>query len=243
MIRHILAKDLGLNLVDRYSVDTLTQEIITQNDIIIERYLLKAMSSPSPRKELYENIPCTIVRSTHTLRRIAVILLEMTSFSPLETVPRTHELLTQGYIIFYVDLSLQRPPASIIAQIVKAISYASLRQDIVDHIYLWGVREIGVWGIFASIVDERVKGIILDGVPTTFRFSKDETISISQLCEGIAPRPLAIINVPNIEETFHEISVCYTRLDRATSLRLEEQGNNHKLKEVFAWITTKRNEL
>jgi hypothetical protein len=125
---------------------------------------------------------------------------------------------------------------------VKAFSYASLRRDIVDHIYLWGVREIGVWGILASVFDERVKGIILDGVPTTLRFSKDETISISQLCEGIAPKPLVIINVPNIEETLHEISVCYKRLQHTTSLRLEERRDPHNLQELFAWLTTKRNE-
>ena len=238
----VLAKDLGLKIVDRYSVDTLTQEILTQNDIIIERYLLKAMSSPSPRKELYENIPCAIIRSKHNLQRIAVLLLEITSFSLVDTIPRIHELLPEGYTIFHVELSLHQPLAAIIAQIVKAISYASLRRDIVDHIYLWGVREIGIYGILASIFDERVKGIILDGVPTILRFSKDETISISQLCEGIAPKPLVITNVPNIEETFHEISVCYQRLQQTTSLRLEEHREPHNLKELFAWLTTKRNE-
>jgi hypothetical protein len=31
-----LAKDVGLNIIDRYSVDTLTQEIFSQNDAIIE---------------------------------------------------------------------------------------------------------------------------------------------------------------------------------------------------------------
>lgn len=241
-MHQFLAKDLGLNIIDRYSVDTLTQEIITQNDTIIERYLLKAISSPSPRKDLYENIRCAIIRPTHNSQRIALMLLEITSFSPIDTLPRIHELLTEGYAIFHVELSMEQPPASIIAQIVKAISYASLRQDIVDRIYLWGIREIGVWGILASLFDERVKGIILDGVPTTLRFSKEDTITISQLCEGIAPTPLIIINVPHIEETFHEISVCYERLQHTTSLRLEERGAAHNLKELFAWLTTKRNE-
>ncbi len=88
----------------------------------------------------------------------------------------------------------------------------------------------------------RVKGIILDGVPTTLRFSKDETISLSQLCEGIAPKPLAIINVTNIEEMFHEISVCYKQLQQTTSLRLEENVDPPDLKELFAWLTAQRNE-
>ena len=238
----VLAKALGLNIVDRYSVDTLTQEIITQNDNIIERYLLKAMSTPSPRKELYDNIPCAIIRSKHNLQRIAILLLEITSFSPVDTIPRISELMTEGYTIFHVELSLHQPPAAIITQIVKVISYASLRRDIVDHIYLWGVRESGVWGILASIFDERVKGILLDGVPTTLHFSKDEIISISRLCEGIAPKPLVIINVPNIEETFHEIFDCYKRLQQTTSLRLEERRDPHNLMELFAWLTTKRDE-
>ena len=238
----VLAKDLGLNIIDRYSVDTITQEIITQNDIIIERYLLKAISSPSPRKELFDNIPCAIMRPTHDQQRIAVLLLEVPSLSPHTTLPRIHELLTEGYTIFQVGLSLQQPPSSIIAQIVKAISYASLRRDIVDQIYLWGIREFGVWSILASLYEERVRGIILDGVPTTLRFSKDETISLSQLCEGIAPKPLAIINVTNIEETFQEISVCYKQLQQTTSLRLEENVDPHDLKELFAWLTVQRNE-
>ena len=236
----VFVKDLGLNIIDRYSVDTLTQEITTQNEIVIERYLLKARSSPSPRKELYDNIPCDILRPTHTLQRIAVLILE-TTLSPRNILPRIHELVTEGYTIFHVELSLQQPPASIIAQIVKAISYASLRRDIVEHIYLWGVRESGVWSILASICEERIKGVILDGVPTTLRFSKDETVSISQLCRGIAPKPLAIINVPNIEETFHELIVCYEQLQQPTTLRLEEQVDPHDLKELLAWLT-KRNE-
>ena len=81
----------------------------------------------------------------------------------------------------------------------------------------------------------------MDGVPTTLRFSKDETVSISQLCRGIAPKPLAIINVPNIEETFHELIVCYEQLQQPTTLRLEEQVDPHDLKELLAWLT-KRNE-
>jgi hypothetical protein len=241
-MHQILAKDLGLIIVDRYSVDTLTQEIITQNDIIIERYLLKAKSSPSPRKELYENIPCSVIRPTHTVQRIAVMLVEITSISPLDILPRIHELLTEGYTIFHVRVSMQQSPASILAQIVKAISYASLRRDIIDHIYLWSVREIGVWGILASVFDERIEGIILDGVPTTLRFSKNETISISQICEGITPKPLVIINVPNIAETFHEVSVCYKRLHQTTFLRLEEQWDPQNLKELLAWLLTRRNE-
>ena len=98
----VLAKDLGLNIIDRYSVDTITQEITTQNDIIVERYLLKAMSSPSPRKELFDNIPCVIMRPTHAQQRIAVLLLEITSLSPRTTLPNIHELLTEGYTIFQV---------------------------------------------------------------------------------------------------------------------------------------------
>ncbi len=236
-----LAKDIGLNIIDRYSVDTLTQEIFSQNNAVIERYLLKATSSPSPRKELFENIPCSVIRPIHPLQRIAVMLLDITSFSPHVTLPRIHELLSEGYTIFHVELSKQKPPASIIAQIVKAISYASLRRDIVDHVYLWSVRELGIWGILASIFDERIEGIILDGMPTTLRLSKDEEISVSKLCESIAPKPLVIVNIPDIENTFHEVTACYKRLHQSTSLRLEEQWDPHNLKELFAWLLTKRN--
>jgi hypothetical protein len=241
-MHQIIAKDLGLNIVDQYSVDTLTQEILTQNDVVIERYLLKTKSSPSPQKELYENIPCSVIRPTLTEQRIAVILLEITSLSPLDILPRISELLTGGYTIFHVRVSMQQSPSSIITQIVKAISYASLRRDIVDHVYLWSSREIGIWGLLASIFDERIEGVILDGVPTTFHFSKNETLSLSQICEGIAPKPLVIINVQNIAETFHEVTVCYKRLHQPTFLRLEEHWDPQNMKELLAWLLARRNE-
>lgn len=239
-MRQILANEVGLKIIDQYSVDTLTQEIISQNSIMIERYLLKVTSSPSPREELYENIPCSVVRSTFMPQRIAVILLDFTPFSLQDTLPRIQELVSVGYTFFHVELSVQHSPASIIAQIVKSISYASLRRDIVDHLYLWGVREVGIWGILASIFDERIEGVILDGVPISLRFPKIEKFPLSRLCESIAPRPLAIINVPNIETAFHTVSECYGALHQITSLRLEEQWKPHALKDVFAWLTAKR---
>jgi hypothetical protein len=175
-----------------------------------------------------------------TSQRIAVILLDSTPFSLQDTFSRVHELVRIGYTFFHVELSLQAPPASIITQIVKGISYASLRRDIVDHLYFWGVREVGIWGILACIFDERLKGIILDGVPTGLGFPKIETFPLSRLCEGIAPRPLAIINVPNIEATFREVSDCYRKLHKITSLRLEEQWQPSAMKDLFVWLTAKR---
>jgi hypothetical protein len=239
-MRQTLANEIGLNIIDQFSVDTLTLEIVSQNNVVIERYLLKATSSPSPRKEVYENIPCSVIRPTVTSQRIAVILLDSTPFSLSETLSRVLELVSEGYTFFHVELSMQASPASIIAQIVKGISYASLRRDIVDHLYLWGVREVGIWGIFASIFDERLKGIILDGVPTSLGFPKVEKFPLSRLCEGIAPRPLAIINVPNIETAFRKVSDCYRKLQKITLLRLEERWEPPALKDLFAWLTTKR---
>lgn len=239
-MRQKIANDVGLKIIDQYSVDTLTQEMISQNNMMIERYFLKASSSPAPREELYENIPCSVVRSALISQRIAVILLDFTPFSLQETLPRIQELASTGYTFFHVELSAQHSPASIIAQIVKGISYASLRRDIVDHIYLWGIREVGIWGVLASIFDERIEGIILDGVPTGLSFPKIEKFPLSRLCEGIAPRPIAIINVPNIETAFREVSECYRAINKITSLRLEEQWTPSVLKELFAWLTAKR---
>ncbi len=239
-MRQILSNEVGLKIVDQYSVDTLTQEIVSQNNIIVEKYLLKATSSPSPRKELYKNIPCAVVRSIFSSERSAIMFLDGSPFLHLPGLPKIQELVDAGYAIFHVGLSMRQPPASIVAQIVKGISYASLRRDIVDYIYLWGVREVGIWGLLASIFDERIEGVLLDGVPTGFNVPKFNTFSLSKLCEGIAPRPLAIINIPDINIAFREVVDCYRKLHQITLLRLEEQWNPFALKDLFIWLSAKR---
>jgi hypothetical protein len=154
-------------MMDRYSVDNQIHGFSTQGGLKREDLFLKEIPSSHPLAKRYEDIPCVIIRSEIVADRSALICLHEQGTMAVESLPWIRQTASKGVVIVGIDASKKDPLGKRVAKILSGMTYLALRLEIVDPecICFWGEGEPGVWAFLASVLDERVAGLILDSVP------------------------------------------------------------------------------
>lgn len=257
-----LRKILKFEIVDPCSASSWMQRIYIQKGVKCEEFQL--------RLEAENSIHCMLLYSRNRHVQSALIYLqEGAEF--LNKLSWLKAIIDEGLAVLGVDLGkssqVRSPAGEVVASIRRVVSYLSLRNDLVDpsRIFCYGKRELGVFGLYTTILDGRIHGLVLEKVPlkiTLFdnnQMSKEENecgekkkltaLLLPVLTALVAPRPLAILNClnhkkgicekKNMEEAFKKTRTSYEKMESATKLRLEKDGKE-TLFDLFQWITSFR---
>ena len=229
-----LIHHISLKIVDPYSVDTITRSITKLDGLRREELLLKETGSPSPRLETYGNIPCVMVGSLKKSTRTALLVVSEEGTKALVRFPFLEDIADEGLNLIVVD-AVAESTARTVARVLRVVSYADLRRDIIDHarIFLCGLGRVGVWGLVAAAVDERVSGVVAVNVPASVSLPASGSLMVAEIAGLVAPRKLAIVGASNPEKVFARTIDAYKR--KTASLRFEKEDSD-VVRRAVSWM-------
>ncbi len=241
MDRDSLIDAIGFTIKDPYSADTITLRIDTAHGLYREELYLKEMGSPTPKLEVYGNIPCVLIRSETSTERASIIFSHAGKPSELIDIPWVRKAAGAGTKIVGADIDPDETHANATARILRVVSYLCLRKDIIDpdRIFLFGNGIYGMWALVAGIIDERVAGVILVDPMFELSLSNGQPLITAQLGGLLSPRPLAILGIQNPETVFADTMESYKGKGQEFCLRLEEGNSDDLLDEVSQWMLRK----
>jgi len=229
-----LIHHISLKIVDPYSVDTITRSITKLDGLKREELLLKETGSPSPKLETYGNIPCVMVGSLKKSIRTALLVVSEEGTKALVRFPFLEDLADDGLNLIVVDAEAESV-AKTVARVLRVVSYADLRRDIIDHarIFLCGLGAVGVWGLVAAAVDERVSGVVAANVPVSVGLSSSWSLLVPEVAGLVAPRRLAIVGASNPEKEFARTIDAYKR--EPVCLRFDKEDGD-AVQRAVSWM-------
>lgn len=233
-----LAKILGLRRIDLHSVDSLTRSISTQDGLRIESLFLKEVSSPSPSEDRYENVPCVLFQSSRATTRSALIYSKADGVVQLDNPTWVREAACGGLVVLGISLPKGEPLARAVAKSLKGVSYLDLRRDIVDRgeIVFWGREEPGVWGLISAVMDDRVKGVVLEDPPHELPLEGGESVETAEVCRLLPPKRLVVLGPRGRNEFVDGVIKAYREAGREENLRFEEETGRDAMREIFNWV-------
>ena len=229
-----LIHHISLKIVDPYSVDTITRSITKLDGLRREELLLKETGSPSPKLETYGNIPCVMVGSLKKSIRTALLVVSEEGTKALVRFPFLEDLADDGLNLIVVDAEAESV-AKTVARVLRVVSYADLRRDIIDHarIFLCGLGGVGVWGLVAAAVDERVSGVVAANVPVSVGLPSSGSLLVPEVAGLVAPRRLAIVGASNPEKEFARTIDAYKR--EPVCLRFDKEDGD-AVQRAVSWM-------
>lgn len=219
-------------MTDLHSVDSLTRSIQTMNELTVEDLYLKKFSSPTPSEDQYENIPCILMRP-QTSTRSVILYLHKGNLIDLVEASKVRDMVEQGFTVFGIDLTENDAIGQIVAEILKGVSYLTLRRDIVDHIYCWGNGKPGLWALLAAIFDERIASLVIEDVPMELKSRTGSILRTPELCTLVVPRRLALLNA-QVSEDFERVMRMYK--DKKNFLLLDAVVEPDLVMQVLRWL-------
>jgi hypothetical protein len=236
--REYLAKITDLRRIDLHSVDSLTRSISTQDSVKIENLFLKGVSSPSPSEDRYENVPCVLIQSSKATTRSALIYLKDDGVVQLGHPTWVREAAYGGLVVFGISLPKGEPLARAVAKSLKGVSYLDLRRDIVDRgeIVFWGREAPGVWGLISAVMDNRVKGVVIENPPHELPLDDGESVETAEVCGLLPPKKLVVLGHGGRNEFFEGVIKAYREAGREENLRFEEETGRDAMREIFNWV-------
>lgn len=238
MDREYLEKITGLRRVDLYSADSLTRSIRRRDIFRIENFSLKEVSSPSPSEDRFENVPCVLIQSTSSTIRSTLIYIKDDGVVKLDNPTWVREAAYGGLLVLGISLPKGEPLAKAVAKSLKGVSYLDLRRDIVDHgeIFFWGKEEPGVWGLISAVMDDRVKGVVIEDPPHELTLESGEAVETAEVCKLLPPKRLVVLGHSGKSEFFDGVIKAYTEAGRRENLRFEEETGQDVMKKIINWV-------
>jgi hypothetical protein len=236
--REYLEKIVDLRRIDLHSVDSLTRSISTQDSVRIERLFLKGVSSPSPSEDRYENVSCVLFQSSRATTRSALIYLKGDGVVQLDHPTWVREAANGGLVVFGISLPKGEPLARAVAKSLKGVSYLDLRRDIVDRgeIVFWGREAPGVWGLVSAVLENRVKGVVLEDPPHELPVDDGESVATAEVCRLLPPKRLVVLGHGGSNEVFEGIIKAYSEAGREENLRFEEETDREVMQKTVTWV-------
>ncbi len=238
MDRTRLAQIVDLNRMDLHSVDSLMRSVKTHDSFKIESLFLKAVSSPSPSEDQFENVPCVLIQSTASPHHAALLYLQGDTEVILDDPPWIRAVARGGLIVLGISLPKGEPLARAVAKILKGVSYLDLRREIVDRgeIVIWGRGKVGVWGLIAAVLDDRVKGVVVEDLPLELTVDDGNSIETTVICGLLPPKKLLILGYRRLGEGLKRIVNAYRQAGRRESVRFEEELGTHSVTSLMKWV-------
>ena len=238
MDRKYLAKVTDLRRIDLHSVDSLTRSIITQDHFRIESFSLKEVSSPSPSEDRFENVPCVLIQSTSSTLRSTLIYINDDEEIKLDNPTWVREAACEGLVVLGMNLPKGEPLRKAVAKSLKGVSYLDLRRDIVDHgeIFFWGKEEPGVWGLISAVLDDRVKGVVIENPPNELNLENGESVKTVDICKLLPPKKLVVLGHSGKSVFLDGIIKAYTETGQRENLKLEEETGPNVMKKIINWV-------
>lgn len=233
-----LEKIMGLKRIDLHSVDSLTRSIRTQDSLRIESLFLKELSSPSPSEDRYENVPCVLIQSSRSTTRSALIYIKDDGVVELDNPTWVREVAYMGLVVLGMSLPKGEPLARAVAKSLKGVSYLDLRRDIVDRgeIVFWGREEPGVWGLISAVMDDRVKGVVIEDPPHELLLEGGGSVETAEVCRLLPPKRLVVLDHRGRNEFFDGVIKAYREAGREENLRFEEKTDWDAIREIINWV-------
>jgi hypothetical protein len=236
--RKYLAKITDLRRIDLHSVDSLTRSIRTQDNFRIESFSLKEVSSPSPSEDRFENVPCVLIQSTSSTIRSTLIYINDDREIKLDNPTWIREAASGGLVVLGISLPKGEPLAKAVAKSLKGVSYLDLRRDIVDYgeIFFWGKEEHGVWGLISAVLDDRIKGVVIENPPQELTLASGESVKTVEVCKLLPPKRLVVLGHGGKSEFIDGVIKAYTEADRRENLRFEEETGRDVMEKIINWV-------
>jgi hypothetical protein len=236
--REYLAKITGLRRVDLHSVDCLIRSIRTQDSFRIESLFLKEVSNPSPLVDRFENVPCVLIQSTRSTIRSTLIYIKDDGVVELDNPTWVREVAGGGLVVFGISLPPGEPLARAVAKALKGVSYLDLRRDIVDRgeIFFWGKEELGVLGLISAVMDDRVKGVVIEDPPHELSLESGESVETVEVCKLLPPKRLVVLGHSGRSEFLSGVIKAYQEAGRRESLRFEEDAGRDFMEKIINWV-------
>ncbi len=128
--------------------------------------------------------------------------------------------------------------ARVVAKSLKGVSYLDLRRDIVDRgeIVFWGREESGVWGLISAVMDDRVKGVVIEDPPYELPLEGGESVVTAEVCGLLPPKRLVVLGHKGRNEFFDGVIKTYKEAGREENLRFEEERGRDFMQKVINWV-------
>ncbi len=238
MDRTYLARLVDVRRMDRHSVDSLMRSMHTHDGFKIESLFLKTRSSPSPSEDQFENVPCVLIQPSTPPRRAAVLYLHGGEEVTLDDPPWIRGVVGDGMIVLGASLPGGEPLASVVAKTLKGVSYLDLRRDIVDRgeIVVWSRGDSGVGGLIAAVLDERVKGVVVEDLPPEIPVDGGVSIEVAAICSLLPPKTLLMVGDRMRGLSVQRVIDAYRRVGQEARVRLEERLHRDGVTSILRWM-------
>ncbi|KON26399.1 hypothetical protein AC480_05705 [miscellaneous Crenarchaeota group archaeon SMTZ1-55] len=210
----------------------------THDGFTIEDLFLKTRSSPSPSEDQFENVPCVLIQPSTPPRRAAVLYLHGGEEVTLDDPPWVRGVVGDGMIVLGASLPRGEPLASAVAKTLKGVSYLDLRRDIVDRgeIVVWSQGDLGVVGLIAAVLDERVKGVVVEVLPPEVFVDGGVAVEVAAICSLLPPKTLLVVGHRRRGLRVQQVIDAYRRVGQGARVRLEERLSREGVTPLMRWM-------
>jgi hypothetical protein len=148
------------------------------------------------------------------------------------------EVAGGGLVVFGISLPPGEPLARAVAKALKGVSYLDLRRDIVDRgeIFFWGKEELGVLGLISAVMDDRVKGVVIEDPPHELSLESGESVETVEVCKLLPPKRLVVLGHSGRSEFLSGVIKAYQEAGRRESLRFEEDAGRDFMEKIINWV-------